>query len=366
MPREVSWSLGVRPALDGLRAVAVLLVVLAHVGMPGMPFAGQVGVTMFFTLSGFLITAILLEEARDTGSISLRRFYLRRALRLLPALVVIVGVVALLDPHGALARSIYVLAYIGNWARVAGADLGPLNHTWSLSIEEQFYLAWPLLLVGLVRALTPRALVLVILGGALASAALRFALAGEEMRIMLGADTRADALLVGCALAVMVVHGGIPTRRPWVLAASLTVLVGLGALSSYQLALPLVAPLTAAVILEALHGSAPLEIAAIRYLGRISYGVYLWHFAIVMVWREQVMALPLPLRLGGVLLSTLLLASVSYHVVERPFLRLKGRLGRVHRRGAVTVAASPVRPGAGTEAGRYPSDALQSRWHEGP
>jgi hypothetical protein len=134
-------------SLDGLRGVAVLLVVLAHAATPGFRDGGITGVTLFFALSGFLITSLLLEEYEATGAISFGRFFARRVLRLMPALLAMVLVITAIDllrgtptavGHGAVA-----LTYMTDLVRASGRDAGLLDHTWSLSVEEHFYLLWP-------------------------------------------------------------------------------------------------------------------------------------------------------------------------------------------------------------------------------
>src|SRR3954463_8108536 len=152
----------------GVRGLAILLVVAAHSGLP-VRWGGLSGVTLFFVLSGYLITSLLIRERDRWGSISLWRFWGRRALRLLPALVLLLVLAPLLlwatgddrlstYPVAALAS----LLYVGNWVRIAGTDLGVLNHLWSLSVEEQFYVIWPLVFVALMRWFRAHALEAVI------------------------------------------------------------------------------------------------------------------------------------------------------------------------------------------------------------
>ena len=298
MIRALPASMGYRPALDGLRGVAVLLVIASHAGLPGFGFAGQVGVTMFFVLSGFLITALLLEEHEREGRISLPAFYWRRALRLLPALIIVIVCVGIVSRDWA--APLWTMSYVGNWARVVGADLGPLNHTWSLAIEEQFYILWPVALI----ALQPGVRTLLVAAGL--SAFLRIAI-GDEARVFLGTDTRADALLIGCALAMS------PWRRVqgWTAVGAMGGLVVLGLIPSYTW-LTLAAPLTAVLILYGLHGSRLLSLRPLRWTGRVSYGLYLWHFPLLLVlpwW----LAIP----------ATFAVATASFYGVEHWFLQLK-------------------------------------------
>ena len=149
MTSNSEWRLGYQPALDGLRGIAIFMVVVYHAGIgpPTFPWLGSNGVSIFFTLSGFLITRLLMEEREAQGTISFARFYGRRALRLLPAFGVVVVFTTLIG-LATLGEALRASSYLANWWLSANQWLGPLSHTWSLSIEEQFYLIWPLLLVA--------------------------------------------------------------------------------------------------------------------------------------------------------------------------------------------------------------------------
>jgi peptidoglycan/LPS O-acetylase OafA/YrhL len=213
-----SPGLGYRPALDGLRALAVIAVFAYHAEL-GWARAGFLGVDVFFVLSGYLITALLLAERRREGRIDLRRFWARRARRLLPAVVVLLAAVAvavpLLAPDQAArirADLVAALAYVSNWWLIVGeqsyfeaAGRPPLlQHLWSLAVEEQFYLLWPPVLALAVRRRSSRRLVKPLLAAAVASAvvmALLFQPYSDPSRVYYGTDTRAVALLLGAALA---------------------------------------------------------------------------------------------------------------------------------------------------------------------
>ena len=216
------------PALDGVRAIAVLLVVAYHLELPYSPRGGAIGVTMFFTLSGFLITSILLREADHTGSIHLPSFFMRRLLRLVPGLTVLCAVVWLWATATDLgdrtsAAVPWVVLYAGNWERVLNGwgSLGALEHAWSLGVEEQFYLVWPLCVLGVGALLRPanRAVGVLVasLLGAAASLVWRLHLWSDAdptqsaARLYNGTDAVADQLLLGCALAAAV-H--LVRRRP--------------------------------------------------------------------------------------------------------------------------------------------------------
>jgi len=221
----MNFRLGYRPALDGLRAIFVLMVMASHTEMPFFR-GGGLGVTGFFVLSGFLITSILVRERNDTGGINLKAFYARRALRLFPALFVLLAACAVCTiafSTGAKADAYWqgigwALAYVSNWPLAIYDELtawiGLLGHTWSLAVEEQFYLTWPLILVALLslkmkrRWLVGAALLL-----ALASAIWRLVLYSNDVavaRLYYGTDTRAEALLIGCALGLLFSTGTVP------------------------------------------------------------------------------------------------------------------------------------------------------------
>jgi peptidoglycan/LPS O-acetylase OafA/YrhL len=219
-----------QPALDGLRAVAVLAVMLYH-GQVAWVRGGWLGVDLFFVLSGYLITSLLLAEWATSGGIDLKGFWSRRARRLLPALFTTLAAVAaygaFLAPPDTLARlrwdGLATLGYVANWRLLAShqsyfeqfADPSPLRHMWSLGIEEQYYLLWPLLLLGALRLARgrPRPLLWGTLVAALASALAMAALyrpGGDPSRVYYGTDTRAHTLLVGCLLALVLGASSTP------------------------------------------------------------------------------------------------------------------------------------------------------------
>ena len=191
-----------RPDLDGLRAVAVLLVIAGHASWPVPNGAGTVGVTAFFVLSGYLITSLLTAERDRTGRIDLVAFYGRRARRLVPTLVAVIVTCALLTLHGSwqpvpmLAGTVTSLAWVTNWFSTS-ADLGPLGHTWSLAIEGQFYLAWPLIVL-----LLPRQARFIALLGIAAAVVARLSVV-DPYAAYFATATRMDALLIGCLCALL-------------------------------------------------------------------------------------------------------------------------------------------------------------------
>ncbi|GIF76098.1 acyltransferase family protein [Asanoa siamensis] len=357
-----------QPALDGVRAFAVLAVLLFHGGVAALP-GGFLGVDAFFVLSGFLITSLLLAERTATGRTDLVAFWGRRARRLLPALLLVLVTVVIVSrwllPPAELPAlrldSLAAVAYVANWRMMArdgdyfaatGAP-SPLAHTWSLGIEEQFYLVWPLVFlaaVAIARGRRTRLVLLVIcLAGAVASAlasALLFTPADVD-RDYYGTDTRAVTLLVGCGLAVLLVgRVGVAGRHVVLgaLAAAGVAVTGLlwttaegGDGWLFRGGLTLVALATAAVIAHAVVSprsptARVLALAPLVAVGRISYGLYLWHwplFGWLTADRTGLAGLPL---LGVRLAAVFLVATASYVLVERPvrtarWTRRRPRLG---------------------------------------
>jgi peptidoglycan/LPS O-acetylase OafA/YrhL len=377
------------PALDGIRAVAIVAVLVYHHYQYDVPGSrawagGFLGVDVFFVLSGFLITTLLLHEHASTGRIDFARFWSRRARRLLPAMFALIVGTALLGRYaftGATAAGVRgegfaTLLYVENWNRL-GTSSSALSHTWSLSVEEQWYLVWPLLLAALLlwsrrrsRSLAwPVALLIV---ASAAECALLFRGIGE--RSYYGTDTRAQSLLVGALLAVVLIRR--PGGRSRVIEAAGWVALGFLALMFWRLhsedpwlyrgGFLLVAAAAALLIaavqqsgarpLGRLFGSRPLVA-----VGLISYGLYLYHYPIYL-WltasRTHLTALPL---LIARLIVTGLVAIASYFLIERPFrhgqfsgkraLALVGCGGLAL--GAVALPADPAPPWNVAEASRY-------------
>jgi peptidoglycan/LPS O-acetylase OafA/YrhL len=336
------WRLGHRPSLDGLRGVAVLAVfayhgvVLATGEAAAFPALGVVGVGIFFTLSGFLITSLLLDDREQSGRIRFGRFWGRRARRLLPAVVTLVIIellVSLFVPgfvHPASAAA--TLLYVQNWfTGVGGGSLDGLQHTWSLAIEEQFYLVWPFVVAALAR-FGWRVLAGVALLGAAASCVWREVLWGQvdAWRIYAGTDTKADGLLIGCALAVAIRQMRQERSRTAFVLAGLVVLALTTQMTDhdYHVIAPLLTALaTAAILFGASQGQGfrPFEVRWLRWMGQRSYGLYLWHIPVLeLVERSGVnMAYGLPMYVCGSLALTVL----SWRFIEQPWLR-RGALSR--------------------------------------
>ena len=358
MPRPVDSRSAYIPGLDGIRALAVLAVLGFHFGVPHVS-GGLLGVSVFFTLSGFLITGILVSSWEGMGGLELGRFYRHRARRLLPALAVVllavllVAAVAQPDTLGQrLRETAGATFYVSNWTTIATgtsyfdyfAGPQPLEHLWSLAIEEQFYLVWPLLLLCLLRL--GRGGRRTAIGGTAALAAASFvwmsvvAVPGlDHTRVYEGTDTRAGELLVGALLALVYTQArrqrlAAGWRRAGVEASGAAALVVIGflvtATSAYSLSLYrgslLVLALATAVLVGAvvtpgttvgrLLGRQPL-----RWLGERSYGIYLWHMPVV-AFTPQSLVRPFSIPLAAFHLAlTLVLAALSWSLVEDPIRR---------------------------------------------
>jgi peptidoglycan/LPS O-acetylase OafA/YrhL len=321
------------PALDGLRAVAIIFVVCHHVVMGTFP-GFWIGVDVFFVLSGYLITSMLLAELRETGAISLRRFYIRRALRLTPALGVVFAfqLIRMLIERYHRAEigeaTLIAAAYMENWNMVYG--FGPtdfLGHTWSLATEEQFYMLWPLALPFVFRS---QPLAWIVFGVIAMSATRLWDHDGAFTTLQFSPFLRPVGLLIGCALAFMPIsHWRAPNGTA---PALICALVATGFKAPGMVAVdPLLASLcTACLIICMQRPSLTARLFAtkpIRYIGRISYGLYLYMLPIILItaqWKPHE-----TYHLYGAFVIALIFgaAALSYEFVEKPFLRLKDRLG---------------------------------------
>jgi peptidoglycan/LPS O-acetylase OafA/YrhL len=327
--------LAYEPSLDGLRGIAVLAVMATHFNAPGIVNGGLVGVTLFFVLSGYLITTLLVTERESRGRIDLASFYVRRAARLLPALALVlvaVGAALVIDgrPGVALAGVVTSSLYVSNLAVAGGVVLGPLEHTWSLAIEEQFYLLWPaILIVGIARR---RLLIPLLIVGIAVSAALRLGPITDIQRfwwLYHHTFTRADALLVGCLLALVPFRPSLPTTILAV--ASLAFLVVLP-MDQGTFATLLLLPTAIAGGIVVVSKPRWLGIAPLVAVGRISYGLYLWHFPLAEL-----------LPAWAAFIGTFVLAALSYRFVELPIRRAAAKW-RVTTRGPSDRAADASRP----------------------
>lgn len=346
------------PALDGLRGLAVGLVVAFHLDLI---VGGWLGVDVFFVLSGFLITRLLLDERDRTGRTDLVEFWRRRARRLLPALVaVLAGVAAyaawypepVLLPDDLPGQFVATVAYVANWFQIrSGAGYweqfaapSPLGHMWSLAIEEQFYVLFPLLVVAVLAVARSRraAFAGALVAGALASwatALVRLAGDGSFDRVYLGTDTRIGAILCGAAAGALSVHPGLGRRaaevvRPLAAPALVGVIVlgvALDGEASWSparwLLLPLAEVLVALVLLAATAVDRPgpasraLALRPLVWLGGISYGLYLWHIPVILAIERAGREQPRWLVVGAALAVSVAVAQLSAVALERPIRR---------------------------------------------
>lgn len=380
------------PALDGVRALGIVLVVLFHGGVSWLS-GGFFGVDVFFVLSGFLITALLLAEFGRSRTIRLLRFWGHRVRRLLPALLVLLVAVgiytATLAPSDTLGSirgdGIATMLYVNNWHLLldsqgyfAGLSAPrPLLHTWSLSIEEQFYVVWPLVVLGVLRLTrSRRVLGAVAAVGALGSAAAMAVLYDHGVgidRVYYGTDTRAQAVLIG-ALAAVVLSSPLRSRRTHPTATSLVRsfnlsaparvalvaagwaglgTIGLIVLTSngssswvYAGGFALVSIATAAVIcsvaiLPSTSLAQLLSLRPVRYIGSISYGLYLWHWPVFVVLTPDRTHLSGAALLGLRLTVAVSIAALSYRFLEMPIRRgaLRGWRGWIAAPVAIGVTA---------------------------
>ncbi|MGD9571465.1 MAG: acyltransferase family protein [Thermoleophilia bacterium] len=345
------------PGVDGLRALAVLAVVGYHAGASWLP-GGFLGVDVFLVISGFLITSLLLSERASTGRIDLRRFWVRRARRLLPAVVVMIAVVlaAMLVLHpgevgGLRGAVVSSLLYVGNWYQIAVeqsyfeqfARPSVLQHLWSLAVEEQFYLLWPPIMAACIAVLGRRRLLIGVLAGILAStvaAAVLWAPGTDPSRIYYGTDTRAAGLLAGVALAFLwpaarlarAARRSAPPALDGIgLAALALLLLLLGTVGEmgrflYQGGFLVTAIVSAVLLAVVCHPASrlgrALAWAPLVWIGVRSYGIYLWHWPVLMLTRPgRDVPFDGPALVALQLGLTVALAWASYRWVETPIRR---------------------------------------------
>jgi len=311
------------PGLDGLRALAIVLVMLFHADMPGLP-GGNVGVDLFLVLSGYLITRLLLVEIQVSGGVQLRAFYLRRLWRLMPPLLLMLALYAALAPLAWPEYPFHVrdiaalLLYVGNIAAIVGSFPEKLMHGWSLGLEEQFYLIWPLFMLVLWRRFQGASGVMLLLLYALLTGwrLLHFQLGDASGTAYYRPDLHSTGLVLGAALAA---GGWVPGRRALPVALMVLALVVLFPRSSdVHLAffIPLAELAAALLIVSIMQGKAvalwhPMAV----HVGKLSYGLYLFHYPIMKFLIEQEWAWYWILLVGTAL--SYALACISYHSIER-------------------------------------------------
>jgi peptidoglycan/LPS O-acetylase OafA/YrhL len=366
-------------ALDGIRALAVGGVLLYHGGVTWVP-GGFLGVDVFFVLSGFLITSLLLAETRASGgAIDLKRFWIRRARRLLPAAFLLIAVCVVVAvaflPDGDRTRddALASLVYLNNWHQV-GIDASYfeafgrpslLQHLWSLSVEEQFYLVWPLLLGLLLRRGRAVAAAVTAAGvvGSVVAMALLFHPGTDPTRVYFGTDTHAFGLLLGALLAFAWPLGGFrreprPGARRLLDAGAVLGLAGILALMAtvhdfdpltYRGGIALASLATVLLIAAASHPACGvarvLGTPVLRWIGERSYGIYLWHWPVMALTRPGIdvhwsLWLLVPAQIAG----TVLIAAASYRFVEQPIRTGSARawLDRRPPRGRLGIAVASV------------------------
>jgi peptidoglycan/LPS O-acetylase OafA/YrhL len=381
MPPPIQSDQRYVAGLDGIRALAVVCVILFHVGFPGAG-GGMLGVGIFFTLSGYLITDLLLDHWRRRANLGLGNFWLRRARRLLPALFVMLGVVsvcvALFDASqlaGTRRQVIAAIGYFNNWSTIAQngsyfarfATPLPLDHLWSLAIEEQFYLVWPWLLLAGIRFVRGRdRLALLALVGALASAIAMGVLyhpGYDPTRVYEGTDTRAFELLIGAALAFVLPLNGRyrqgrrrsapPDVRKFLDVLGVTgavcvlaLVFGTDSFSSflYPWGFLLLSVATLAMIVAALEPTTRVAAALgwepVRWVGVRSYGIYLWQWPIIVLTTRNQAGFSFfraVLQVG----ATVVIAALSWRYIEEPIRR--GALGRLWRQTKAGAARFDAR-----------------------
>jgi peptidoglycan/LPS O-acetylase OafA/YrhL len=360
------------PSLDGLRAVSVLMVIGSHMNgslarlIPFVPFWvfvgwGALGVQMFFVISGFLITQILLKELNSTGTVSLKRFYFRRAMRIFPPFYVYMGVALALtlagvfarDPRAFIVAGTYTWNYLGRGSRL-------VEHTWSLSLEEQFYLLWPAALVFLGAKKSLRLAVWVILLSPLSRIVTYYVAPNHRALLNAMLHTGVDSIMFGCLLALFwqnvrfnewvrpLVRGRVAAVGAAFVLILGPVFLGARFRGSYSLvfgltlnALCLSLILLYVVRLPGSRVGRLLNTAVLRHLGVISYSLYLWQQLFTGVNRAWFFPWSLP--------AILACAELSYWLVERPSFRLRDHLECAFQwkeKIAGPVPASLVRPNA--------------------
>lgn len=345
-------------ALDGFRGLAILAVVAYHAGLP-LRYSGVVGVTIFFVLSGYLITSILDRELKVTGRIALRNFYMRRFLRLGPAIfaaVILTTVFMFMTRDPQLGGNYWLqvvstLTYTSDFFMAGGADMKILGHTWSLSIEEQFYLVWPLALMGVMRAARSRRQAIWIVGAAAALALLWRLVApvvfSDWERTYYGPDTVFHSLLAGCVLGLLPVGAvNIPRWTGYSAVVSLGVLCAVPSISfdGIDRTITLYVGALAGLIAFVAVAAAPrLDLLAFRplvFFGTISYGWYIWHqiFFKVQPFGHQTTSMQQAIPLA---VASALLAWVSFKYFEKPIQdKFKGRFHAKTTAAPAHIAAS--------------------------
>lgn len=336
--------MGYVPALDGVRAIALFMVLAFHAGAPGWG-AGFFGVDLFFVLSGYLITRILIAEHDRSGTIQIARFWLRRLRRLAPAMLAMLAAFLLVAPWAfpQYPMSINIrdaamsAIYLADYARTLDLPPGVLDHMWSLSVEEHFYLLWPLVLLAVLRL--PRSTAAVAVAGLYVAGTLwRWWNVGdleEPWQVYHRFDTHSTGLFLGCLL------GLVKARLPGYYFAfgTFAMLLVLDSFAHQKVSTALYGFTAAEICAAAMVLSQPrwLGWAPLAWIGRMSYGAYLWHYPVVRWMHSQDFGWEA--RLVGSAIGGIALAALSYYTIEAAY-----RKSRTPRTGQFDASAEAVRP----------------------
>ena len=361
-PRDLPANV---PTLDGIRGTAVLIVIASHLPvllryqsvtpwhlLNRLLSGGFLGVDIFFVLSGFLITSLLLKEHSNNLQINLSHFYARRARRLLPALYLLlvvdfaISVVEKSSLTGQWNETWTSILYLNNWyyvlpwLRHGSTNFeSNLGHLWSLAVEEQFYLLWPMVLILLLKFRRSKVVVPIFIALFIVAVVLHRTVLWHDhvswMVILIRTDARLDSLLVGALLAFFFRHVDVhKTVLKWLAYAALPLFImsayqGPSSPIFYSSGFTLVAFAVFVMILASIEQawivSRVLEQSWLRFIGRISYGLYLWHFVVFMFLSKHFFVGPRIFRIIVGLSITLAITLMSWYVVEQPALRLKNR-----------------------------------------
>jgi peptidoglycan/LPS O-acetylase OafA/YrhL len=333
------------PALDGVRAFSILAVIAFHCGVPWCQ-GGFVGVDVFFVLSGYLITSLLAAEYRESG-IKVGAFYARRALRLYPTLLLLLTVYIALSPYlwptyDRWLATVVTAFYVMDYALAFSTLYSPMGHTWSLGVEEKFYLLWPLLLPVLLRAHRP--IVWLIAAFVTATAWRCFvALTWGWMQAYFPFDTHMSGILLG-AIAAFV---RLKVSKPIAAIACVVLAVGVVTIPSTTkdvsiegMTLGITVAEIGAVLLvsyAAEHGRTWLLASRpMAYIGRLSYGIYLWHFPVVLLLRDD-HAEPWWVTLSGTVVFSFTMAAICLHFVDAPIKRWREKAWPLPRGAATSL-----------------------------
>lgn len=331
------------PALDGLRALSILAVVLFHCGVP-LARGGFVGLDIFFVLSGYLITSLLLEEHRD-GGIQTRRFYARRALRLYPTLLLMLVVYLLAAPTLWPKENRWLSAglaafYLWDYALAFWRLPVTVAHTWSLGVEEKFYLLWPSLLPVIMRARHP---IRWLVGAFFAVTAWRYvaALSWQWQQAYFSFDTRMSGILLGAIAAVVTVEFSMITLRLACIAMAIAVTIpslpAMDQTRAVTLSITLAELSAFVLVCHAARRGAEAKLLAsapLVYIGKLSYGIFIWHFPVVVLLTPSQ---PVWIKVVAALLFSIVMAMVCFHGVDMPIKRWRERTSVRARQVAAAV-----------------------------